>query len=124
MSWNKYNLYNIATKVYRDMNNKTLFQQKWIAKRETRAYHGEELTERQFKNKFFNPKLPTVNAQNHPPVPVLNYAELERRLDFVVFRSNFCPSIYAARQLCTHGKVKVNGKKVIVKLEQMHTCIV
>lgn len=124
MSWNKYNLYNIATKVYRDMNNKTLFQQKWIAKRETRAYHGDELTERQFKNKFFNPKLPTVNAQNHPPVPVLNYAELERRLDFVVFRSNFCPSIYAARQLCTHGKVKVNGKKVIVKLEQMHTCIV
>lgn len=117
MSWNKYNLYNIAHKELPNFNNKTLFQQKWIAKRETRAYHGDEVTERQFKNKFFDPKLPTVHSsadagQAHPPVAALTFAELERRLDFVVFRSNFCPSIYAARQLCVHGKVLVNGKKV------------
>lgn len=116
MSWNKYNLYNLATKKLRPLANLTLFQQKWIAKRETRAYHGDEITERQFKAKFFNAKLPTVNNGSsehpHPPVQVLTYAELERRLDFIVFRSNFCPSIYAARQLCVHGKVKVNGKKV------------
>ncbi|KAI8063557.1 hypothetical protein BC940DRAFT_327293 [Gongronella butleri] len=98
------------------MNNKTLFQQKWVAKRETRAYHGDELTEKQFKKRFFNPKLPTVNAASqtvpHPPVSVLTFAELERRLDFVVFRANFCSSIYAARQLIVHGKVNVNGKKL------------
>ncbi|KAI8148518.1 hypothetical protein BJV82DRAFT_506588 [Fennellomyces sp. T-0311] len=116
MSWNKYNLYNIASKRLPDTTKLTLFQQKWIGKRETRAYHGDEMTERQFKAKFFNPKLPTINAgstqQPHPPVSVLTYAELERRLDFIVFRSNFCSSIYAARQLCVHGKVKVNGKKL------------
>ena len=116
MSWNKYNLYNIASKEMPNMNNKTLFQQKWVAKRETRAYHGDELTEKQFKKRFFNPKLPTVNAASqtvpYPPVSVLTFAELERRLDFVVFRANFCSSIYAARQLIVHGKVNVNGKKV------------
>ncbi|CAO3695412.1 unnamed protein product [Rhizopus microsporus] len=93
MSWNKYNLFNIATKQLAYMDVKTLFQQKWLSKRETRAYHGDELTERQFKNKFFDPKLPTVLASDHPPVASLLYANLERRLDFVVFRSNFCPSI-------------------------------
>ncbi|KAI9302084.1 hypothetical protein BJ944DRAFT_167923 [Cunninghamella echinulata] len=97
------------------LESKTLFQQKWLAKRETRAYHGDEITEKQFKTKFFEPKLPTVQADSqsvpHPPVSVLTFAELERRLDFVVFRSNFCSSVYAARQLCVHGKVLVNGKK-------------
>lgn len=116
MSWNKYNLYNIANKRLVDLSKLTLFQQKWIAKRETRAYHGDEVTERQFKAKFFNSKLPTINSGStqkpHPPVSVLTFAELERRLDFIVFRSNFAPSVYAARQLCVHGKVKVNGKKV------------
>ncbi|MEZ4819241.1 MAG: 30S ribosomal protein S4 [Bdellovibrionota bacterium] len=37
---------------------------------------------------------------------------LERRLDNVVFRLNFAPSIRAARQLIGHGHVLVNGKKV------------
>ncbi|KAI9278001.1 hypothetical protein BY458DRAFT_432401 [Sporodiniella umbellata] len=94
------------------MDTKTLFQQKWISKRETRAYHGDELTERQFKNKFFDPQLPTVQSADHPPVASLLFGKLERRLDFVVFRSNFCSSVYAARQLCVHGKVLVNGKKM------------
>lgn len=37
---------------------------------------------------------------------------LEKRLDNVVFRLGFAPSIPAARQLVSHGKVLVNGKKV------------
>jgi small subunit ribosomal protein S4 len=37
---------------------------------------------------------------------------LERRLDNVIFRMNFAPSIRAARQLIGHGFVKVNGKRV------------
>lgn len=37
---------------------------------------------------------------------------LEQRLDNVIFRLNFAPSIPAARQMVTHGHVKINGKKV------------
>jgi len=37
---------------------------------------------------------------------------LERRLDNVVFRSGFAPTIPAARQLVQHGHVLLNGKKV------------
>lgn len=37
---------------------------------------------------------------------------LEKRLDNVVFRLGFAPSIPAAKQLVSHGKVFVNGKKV------------
>lgn len=36
---------------------------------------------------------------------------LELRLDNVVFRLNYAPSIRAARQLVSHGHVLVNGKK-------------
>lgn len=39
---------------------------------------------------------------------------LERRLDNVVFRLNFSPSIPAARQMVSHGLVMVNGKKITV----------
>jgi small subunit ribosomal protein S4 len=37
---------------------------------------------------------------------------LERRLDSVVYRAGFVPTIFAARQLVGHGHVKVNGKRV------------
>lgn len=37
---------------------------------------------------------------------------LEKRLDNVVFRLGFAPSIPAARQLVRHGKVRLNGRKV------------
>ncbi len=37
---------------------------------------------------------------------------LERRLDNIVFRLGFAPSIRAARQLVSHGHVLVNGKKL------------
>ncbi|MDF1503740.1 30S ribosomal protein S4 [Roseisolibacter sp. H3M3-2] len=39
-------------------------------------------------------------------------ALLERRLDNVVFRLGFAPTIPAARQLVAHGHVRVNGKRV------------
>lgn len=39
-------------------------------------------------------------------------AVLERRLDNVVFRMGFAPTIPAARQLVSHGNVRVNGKRV------------
>jgi len=39
-------------------------------------------------------------------------AILERRLDNIVFRMGFAPTIPAARQLVSHGNIRVNGKKV------------
>lgn len=43
------------------------------------------------------------------PISSLMFAELERRIDVVVFRSCFAHSIHAARQLVIHGKVTLNG---------------
>jgi small subunit ribosomal protein S4 len=37
---------------------------------------------------------------------------LERRLDNVVFRAGFAPTIPAARQLVAHGHIMVNGRQV------------
>ncbi|MFG1304504.1 30S ribosomal protein S4 [Xanthobacter autotrophicus] len=37
---------------------------------------------------------------------------LERRLDAVVYRAKFVPTIFAARQFVSHGHVKVNGQRV------------
>ncbi len=39
---------------------------------------------------------------------------LERRLDAVVYRSKFAPTVFSARQLVSHGHIFVNGKKVKV----------
>lgn len=36
----------------------------------------------------------------------------EKRLDNIIFRLNWAPSILAARQMVSHGHVRVNGKKV------------
>lgn len=39
-------------------------------------------------------------------------ARLERRLDNLVYRLGFAPTIFAAQQLVSHGHIQVNGKKV------------
>jgi small subunit ribosomal protein S4 len=39
---------------------------------------------------------------------------LERRLDAVVYRSKFVPTMFAARQFVNHGHVTVNGRRVNV----------
>src|SRR6266498_1092419 len=106
MSWSKKNLFIIHQRGNSPprLQNRTLYQQKWQAKKDTRAYHGAQLNERQFR-RLFEPKLFTSNInlgvkeEKHPPVSVLTYASLERRLDFIVFRSCFASSIWAARQM-------------------------
>ena len=40
---------------------------------------------------------------------------LESRLDVVVYRMKFASTIFAARQLVSHGHVKVNGRRVNIK---------
>lgn len=37
---------------------------------------------------------------------------LERRLDAIVYRSKFVPTVFSARQFVNHGHVLVNGKRV------------
>ncbi|KAI1252912.1 hypothetical protein MGN70_005119 [Eutypa lata] len=44
------------------------------------------------------------------PYMQMAFAPMERRLDIAVFRAMFASSARQARQLCVHGKVKVNGK--------------
>ena len=39
---------------------------------------------------------------------------LERRLDTIVYRAKFVPTVFAARQFVNHGHVKVNGRRVTV----------
>jgi small subunit ribosomal protein S4 len=39
-------------------------------------------------------------------------ALLESRLDALVYRAGFAPSMYAARQYVRHGHIEVNGRKV------------
>ncbi len=39
---------------------------------------------------------------------------LERRLDAVCYRAKFIPTVFAARQLVSHGHVTVNGKIVTI----------
>src|SRR5210317_625372 len=37
---------------------------------------------------------------------------LESRLDTVIYRAKFTPTVFAARQLINHGHIRVNKKKV------------
>jgi small subunit ribosomal protein S4 len=39
---------------------------------------------------------------------------LERRLDTIVYRAKFVPTVFAARQFISHGHVKVNGRRVTI----------
>lgn len=75
------------------------------AKQAIKSHYGR-VTEKQFKNTFALASKMKGNAAE-------NFAGLlERRLDMVVYRMNFAPSIFAARQLVSHNHVRLNGKKV------------
>ncbi len=44
---------------------------------------------------------------------------LERRLDSVVYRAKFVPTVFAARQFVNHGHIMVNGKRVNIPSYQV-----
>lgn len=120
-SMNKYNLFNLYKKSQVRYQGKSLFQQKWVAKQETRAYHGEHLTELRWKT-LFNPNLESVaqldaslKGVDVAPTPMVlqTYAALEKRLEFALFRSMFASSVRQAREFIKNGHVKVNG--VVIK---------
>ncbi|CCH58957.1 hypothetical protein TBLA_0B01140 [Henningerozyma blattae CBS 6284] len=119
-SFNKYNLFNLYKKNRIDFKSKSLYQQKFISKQETRAYHGEHLTEGRWKATF-TPALESVaqldaslRGGKVPDTPYLlqTYGVLEKRLDFALFRAMFASSVRQARQFILHGNVTVNGIKI------------
>lgn len=92
-----------------------MFQQKWIAKRLVRAYHGDWIQEEKFKKEYLPVGLPPIvgnPGEEKVPLASMMFAEVEKRLDTVVFRCCFADSAYKARQMIVHGKVSLNGKKV------------
>ncbi|KAJ2707900.1 hypothetical protein H4R19_004858 [Coemansia spiralis] len=115
LTWNPRNLYQLATKkALLTEKHRSMFQKMWKAKRDTRGYHDAGITERQWL-RMFDAQLPTLNIKfnaqpGHPNTAALMYACMERRLDFIVFRSHFASSIWMARHIIAHGKVKVNGR--------------
>ena len=44
---------------------------------------------------------------------------LERRLDAVIYRAKFVPTVFAARQFVSHGHIKVNGRRVNIPSYQV-----
>ena len=44
---------------------------------------------------------------------------MERRLDALVYRAKFVPTVFAARQFVNHGHVKVNGRRVNIASYQV-----
>lgn len=123
-SWNKYNLYNLVT-WRKTLRRGTLYQQKFTAKQESRSYHGEHLTETQFRN-IFRGKLNGVNPlesskarkdgsdKSNAEIPwaMQTYVALERRLDTALFRCMFASSTRQAAQFIIRGAVQVNGVKI------------
>lgn len=62
--WSKWNLYNLSRMILPPAANKTFFQQKWLAKSNTRAYHGEQIREGQW-TRMFDRRLPAVVPMDH-----------------------------------------------------------
>jgi len=75
------------------------------AKQKLKGYYGD-LTEKQFRRIYAEAER--VKGDTGENLIGL----LERRLDAVVYRAKFVPTVFAARQFVNHGHVLVNGKRV------------
>lgn len=75
------------------------------AKQKLKGYYGN-ITEKQFKKIF--KEAERIKGDTSENIIGL----LERRLDSVIYRAKFVPTVFSARQFINHGHVKVNGKRV------------
>jgi small subunit ribosomal protein S4 len=75
------------------------------AKQRLKFYYGN-ISEKQFFNTF------TLASKSKGDVSENFIGLLESRLDAVVYRANFVPTVFAARQFVSHKHVSVNGKTV------------
>ncbi len=77
------------------------------AKQKLKGYYAN-LSERQFR-KVYDEAVRLTGDSSENLIGLL-----ERRLDVVVYRSKFVPTVFAARQFVSHGHVKVNGQRVTI----------
>jgi small subunit ribosomal protein S4 len=75
------------------------------AKQKLKGYYGD-LTEKQFRRIYGDAERQRGDTSE------LLIGLLERRLDAVIYRAKFVPTMFAARQFVNHGHVLVNGKRV------------
>ncbi|UDF04684.1 30S ribosomal protein S4 [Asticcacaulis sp. AND118] len=75
------------------------------AKQKLKGYYGN-ITEKQFSKIYEEADRRKGNTSENL------IALLESRLDAIVYRCKFVPTVWAARQFVNHGHVLVNGKKV------------
>ena len=83
------------------------------AKQKLKKYYGD-ITEKQFL------KIYQAASRKKGDTSQILIELLERRLDAVVFRLKFAPTVFSARQLVNHGHVLVNGKVVNKKSYQVN----
>ncbi|MFQ5347205.1 MAG: 30S ribosomal protein S4 [Rhodothalassiaceae bacterium] len=75
------------------------------AKQKLKGYYGN-ITEKQFRRYY------EEAARRRGDTGAHLIGLLERRLDAVVYRAKFVPTVFAARQFVNHGHVLVNGRRV------------
>lgn len=75
------------------------------AKQKLKGYYGD-ITEKQFKRIYKD-----ADRRKGDTGAIL-VGLLESRLDALVYRAKFVPTVFAARQFVNHGHVTVNGQKV------------
>ena len=76
-----------------------------MAKQKLKGYYGN-ITERQFR-RLYGEAVQRKGDTGENLVELL-----ERRLDAVIYRMKFVPTVFAARQFINHGHIQVNGKRV------------
>ncbi len=99
---------NIPPGVHGNKRRKKLseFGQQLMEKQKAKAVYG--LLEAQFK------KLLTHVSSQKGDTEELLLSLLERRLDNIVYRIGFAKTRFMARQLVTHGHIRVNDKKMTI----------
>jgi small subunit ribosomal protein S4 len=83
------------------------FGQQLKAKQKLKGYYGS-ISERQF-SKIYKEAARLKGSTSEQLIGLL-----ERRLDALVYRAKFVPTVFAARQFVSHGHVSVNGRRVTV----------
>ena len=82
------------------------------AKQKLRGYYAN-ISERQFRKYYAEAtRLRGDSGENLIGL-------LERRLDAIVYRAKFVPTMFAARQFVNHGHIKVNGRRINVASAQL-----
>ena len=75
------------------------------AKQKLKGYYGN-IGERQFRRYYHEAIRLRGDSGQHL------IGLLEQRLDAIVYRAKFVPTVFAARQFVSHGHVSVNGKRI------------